>query len=134
METVFVDTAAWIALINSRDALHERALQVMAQLARDKTQLVTTEFVLLEVADALCAPHLRSVTIAFIESARRRQDLRILPLDDLLQSGWELYKARPDKNWGLTDCISFAAMTRENLTRAFSSDSHFAQAGFEKLL
>ncbi len=135
MEKVFVDTAAWIALINSRDALHGRALQVMAALARDKTQWITTEFVLLEVADALCAPHLRPVTIAFIESARRRHDLRILPLSDgLLQSGWELYASRPDKDWGLTDCLSFAAMSRENLTRAFSSDAHFAQAGFQKLL
>lgn len=131
MGKVFVDTAAWIALINSRDALHGRSLQVMAALARDKTQLVTTEFVLLEVADALCAPHLRAVTIAFIESARRCHDARILPLKDgLLQRDWELYQARSEKDWGLTDCISFAAMSRENLARAFSSDAHFAQAGF----
>lgn len=132
---VFVDASAWIALINGNDYLHDRARGMMEELRREKAALVTTEFVLLEVADALCSPFLRTRTINYLETLRRLETVRILPLDDgLLQSGWELYKARDDKDWGLTDCISFAAMSRENLARAFSSDAHFAQAGFQKLL
>ncbi len=133
--TVFVDTAAWIALVNKRDSLHERAQAIMSELAGHKAHLVTTEFVLIEVADALCSSQLRALTLAFVASARQRSDLTILPLsDESLQAGWQLFSQRPDKDWGLTDCISFAAMMRENLTRAFTSDAHFAQAGFEKLL
>lgn len=41
---------------------------------------------------------------------------------------------RPDKDWGLTDCISFAVMTQEGITQALTSDRHFEQAGFTKLL
>lgn len=55
MPTVFVDTAAWIALLNTSDVYHARASKVMADLRRQQTQLVTTEFILLEVADALSA-------------------------------------------------------------------------------
>ena len=50
------------------------------------------------------------------------------------KTGWQLYSQRLDKEWGLTDCISFAAMTRENIVTAFTSDHHFEQAGFAKLM
>lgn len=132
---VFIDAAAWIALVNSRDNLNARALQIYRDLQLQKTQFVTTEFVLIELADALCNPFQRARTIAFIDGLREIEELKILPVsEELLQAGWQLYSQRADKDWGLTDCISFAAMTRENLSRAFTSDAHFAQAGFEKLL
>jgi predicted nucleic acid-binding protein len=54
MATVLIDTAAWIALINTRDELHSRAEQTMAELQHRNVALLTTEFVLLEVANALC--------------------------------------------------------------------------------
>jgi uncharacterized protein len=102
---VFVDAAAWIALINRRDDLSARAWQVMRDLQKRRTRLVTTEFVLLEVADS-----------------------------ELFAAGWTLYAERTDKEWSLTDCISFAVMTERRITDAFTSDHHFEQAGFHKLL
>ncbi len=59
-DKVFVDTAAWIALLNSRDTYHLPAGEVMAGLRQQKVPLVTTEFVLLEVADALSLPSFRT--------------------------------------------------------------------------
>jgi len=53
---------------------------------------------------------------------------------DLLQSGLSLYEQRSDKDWGLTDCISFIVMQREQIQEAFTSDKHFEQAGFIRLL
>lgn len=135
MRKVFVDTAAWIALINISDDLHIPAQQVMTTLCQQKVRLVTTEFALLEVADALSAPATRSQTAAFVDGLRRLAILRILPAShELLAEGWELYKQRPDKDWSLTDCTSFVMMGREQITEAFTSDHHFEQAGFVKLL
>jgi uncharacterized protein len=45
-----------------------------------------------------------------------------------------VFRQRPDKEWSLTDCISFAAMREENLTEALTGDRHFEQAGFRALL
>jgi hypothetical protein len=45
-----------------------------------------------------------------------------------------LYDARPDKDWSLTDCISFVVMGDERLTEALTGDRHFVQAGFVALL
>ena len=43
------------------------------------------------------------------------------------------YQDRPDKEWGLTDCVSFVLMEREAITEALTADEHFRQAGFEAL-
>ncbi|MBC8265279.1 MAG: type II toxin-antitoxin system VapC family toxin [Anaerolineales bacterium] len=135
MRKVFVDTAAWIALINISDDLHVPAQQVMSALRQQKVRLVTTKFALLEVADALSAPVIRSQTAAFVDGLWCLSVLRIIPAShELLAEGWGLYKQRLDKEWSLTDCISFAVMTRERITQAFTSDHHFEQAGFVKLL
>lgn len=135
MFKVFVDTVAWIALLNVSDGLHVRAQQVMNSLRQQKVNLVTTEFVLLEVADALSTPVIRTQTVTFINGLRQLTNLQIIPADaTLFEDGWTLYSQRPDKEWGLTDCTSFVAMTREQITQAFTSDHHFEQVGFVKLL
>ena len=48
--------------------------------------------------------------------------------------GLSLYEKRLDKDWGLTDCISFVVIQREEIIEAFTSDKHFEQAGFVGLL
>ena len=138
MTKIFVDTAAWIALLNSRDQLHTSAKQVMQNLYQQKATLVTTDFVLLEVADALSNPPIRVQTIDFWDSLLQLPPLlalQIIPAErSLLLDGWSLYKQRSDKDWGLTDCISIVVISREQITKAFTSDKHFEQAGFIRLL
>jgi len=135
MPPVFVDTVAWVALVNTRDQHHTLATEVMDELRSQQASLVTTEFVLLEVADALSEPMWRSKTVAFINGLRQLPILQIIPSDSILfNQGWNLYSQRPDKSWSLTDCISFAAMTQDRITTAFTSDRPFEQAGFSKLL
>jgi predicted nucleic acid-binding protein len=48
-------------------------------------------------------------------------------------SGFDLYAARPDKGYSLTDCISMQTMRREGLTQALTNDRHFEQEGFRAL-
>lgn len=135
MAEIFVDTVAWLALINTSDALHDAARQTLQQLRSQRAQLTTTEFILIEVADALCASNVRDRTVNFIDGLRRLPMLTVVAVsEELLGAGWNLYRQRSDKSWGLTDCISFVVMHERQLTQAFTSDQHFAQAGFVKLL
>lgn len=61
--------------------------------------------------------------------------LQVIPISQsLFNAGWQLYCQRLDKDWGLTDCISFVIMNTEGITLAFTSDCHFEQAGFTRLL
>jgi len=52
----------------------------------------------------------------------------------LLNRALDLYGSRSDKEWGLTDCVSFVVMEEQGISLALSTDVHFKQAGFKPLL
>ena len=131
MNAVFADTFYFLALLNDRDAAHTRAMQFDAT-AR---QLVTTAWVLTEVGDALSAPENRPAFLQLMETLQGSPDARIVgPTSELFNRGLELFRQRTDKEWSLTDCISFVAMKDEHITDALTGDRHFEQAGFHALL
>jgi predicted nucleic acid-binding protein len=77
----------------------------------------------------------RGQTICFLDGLRANRALRIIVAGpELLEAGWNLFCQRPDKDWGLTDCTSFAVMQRERLGVALTADQHFVQAGFRALM
>ena len=135
MSETFVDTVAWIALVNARDSLNDRAREVFAKLRLQNYQFVTTEFVLLEFPNALSAPDFREKAAIFIEGLQQMTDVEIISVSsDLFAPGFGLYKNRPDKEWSLVDCTSFIVMEERKITESFTEDHHFEQAGFIKLL
>lgn len=126
--TAFADTFALIAWLNHNDSAHAA---VTTYLAEFTGQLVTTEWVLMELADALAAPVARSTVVAFLQAARDDPLFEVVGYDpEVYQAGFDLYADRPDKAWSLTDCVSFAVMTERGLTDALTADHHFEQAGF----
>jgi predicted nucleic acid-binding protein len=126
--TAFADTYALIAWLNRHDAAHA---VVAAYMDGFTGRLVTTEWVLVELADALSAPAARSTAVAFLKSVRDDPLFEIVGYDPATyQAGFDLYAARRDKGWSLTDCISFAVMTARGLTDALTAGHHFQQAGF----
>lgn len=135
MTKIFVDTWAWLALLNRQDSHNSEAKAIMHQLKKDKTILITSEFVLLEVADALSSPALRQQTVGFVQSLRKNPTVEIVPFSsELGKQAWELFATRLDKEWGLTDCTSFIIMQEESIVKAFTADHHFVQAGFHIIL
>ena len=131
MKRLFADAFFYIAVLNRHDAAHERA---MSLVAKGGIRVVTTAAVLLEVADAMTAPARRGVCAEFLEDLPA-QGTAIRPLsEDLWRRGIALYRRRADKEWSLTDCISFVVMADEGLTDALTGDRHFEQAGFVALL
>ncbi|MCG3197310.1 MAG: hypothetical protein GHCLOJNM_01795 [bacterium] len=132
MRRVFADTGYFLALLNPRDALHRVALDLAQDLSYP---LLTTTWVLTEVADACAKPPNRQRFTTFVDRLRRDPTATVVGLDqDLFEQGLGLFRNRPDKEWSLTDCISFVVMEREGLTEAFTGDRHFVQAGFNALL
>lgn len=63
------------------------------------------------------------------------ENVEIVPLQmALYEEGVALYASRLDKQWSLTDCLSFVVMERSGLTEALTADQHSEQAGFLALL
>jgi predicted nucleic acid-binding protein len=94
-------------------------------------RLVTTEWVLMELADALSVPEARSTVVAFLQAVRADQLFDVVGyVPAVYQAGFDLFATRSDKAWSLTDCISFGVMTERRLSDALTADRHFEQAGF----
>jgi predicted nucleic acid-binding protein len=53
--------------------------------------------------------------------------------DRIFELGLKLYSERSDKDWSLTDCISFEVMREQGLKEALTGDHHFKQAGYQAL-
>ena len=130
---VFADTHFYVALLSRRDSAHGLALEW-----RDKPEIhevVTTSWVLVELADGMSLPQEREMAGRFIAALRRAPRTVVVPVSEAtLWRGFEMYRSRNDKAWSLTDCISFVVMEQESLTEALTGDHHFEQAGFTALL
>jgi predicted nucleic acid-binding protein len=132
VKPVFVDTFFLLAALNPDDANHDAAL---AWSDAYEGPLLTTGWVITEVADALAGLRHRRVFQEFRETLATESRIQIVPPDqDRWERGLRLYCSRPDKEWSLTDCISFTVMTDEGLTEALTGDRHFEQAGFIAVL
>jgi uncharacterized protein len=132
MNKVFADTYYYLALLVERNDSHQLALDVTEQL---RGPIVTTSWVLMEFANAVSKSRRRHYFPSLLADLKQNPQVTIIPPDEaLFNEGAELYRQRPDKDWSLTDCISFLVMEREGITEALTGDHHFEQAGFVALL
>ncbi|MCY2950772.1 MAG: PIN domain-containing protein [Planctomycetota bacterium] len=132
MKTVFVDTLFYLALANGDDEYHD----VAGEFERSfRGRLITTEYVLVEVLDALTGGDLRELGLAIVEAAIEDDATAVIPAGtELFGRARELFRQRADKQWGITDCISFVVMQEQGVREALTADHHFEQAGFRALL
>ncbi len=132
MKTVCADTSYYIALTNPAD---EHAAVAYEFTKGFGGRLVTTAWVLTEVANHLSYAPNRSVVCSLVDDLRNDPRVTIVaPTMDHFSRGFALYGQRPDKNWSLTDCISFVTMQDRGIREALTGDHHFEQAGFVALL
>jgi uncharacterized protein len=135
MQRVFADTFYWIALLYRRDPWHDRVSALSATLLEDDIVL-TTDAVLTELLAALSAagPYVRQEAVTLVEGLLADANVRVVAgTRALFLEGLALYRARPDKAYSLTDCLSMQVMRREGLTDVLTNDRHFTQEGFHIL-
>jgi uncharacterized protein len=119
---VFVDSFDFFAILNPRDTAHARAVHFSGRFAGP---MVTTTWVLTEVADGLTRSANRHVFRRLVTSLRASPANRVMPAsDELFEKGIALFDARPDKQWSLTDGISFVVMGERGIREALTGDHH----------
>jgi predicted nucleic acid-binding protein len=132
-ERIFLDTAYIQALLNRKDSLHNAATGVLPRIRAARETLIT-EAILIEVCNALASIN-RHAAVVFARGCYDDPRMTVISVTgNLLQRAIEFYEKHKDKEWGLTDCISFVVMRDEELTLAATADQHFVQAGFTALL
>lgn len=129
----FIDTSFVIALLNKHDSYHEKAKSLMPDI-RNARQIWTTEAILTEIGNAFSSSK-RTDASNFITSCYCSEKFKVVTVTNVLfKKAVSLYRSRDDKEWGLTDCISFIVMQENGLSAAMTTDRHFRQAGFIPLM
>jgi len=132
---VFADAGYWIALIDPRDQSHAMAVRVTLDLGN--ATLMTTDEVLTEVLNFFSgagAP-VRRQAAALVRRISQDDAVEIHEQTHAsFLNGLELFEARLDKGYSLTDCISMAVIKEAGLREVLTPDNHFRQAGFVFLL
>lgn len=130
---VFLDSSFVIAVINADDFLHKKTLELEKEL-KNCSQIWITEPVVFEIANSFSKTNKCKVS-QFIEFCYESERITVVTLTkELLHNALFMYSHYSDKEWSLTDCLSFVVMKKEQITIAYTSDHHFHQAGFQALL
>ena len=133
--TVFLDTGFAIALLSPRDQYHAAALRLAAEIQRQGTKVITSDAVLLEIGAALAKLTYRLAAIKLMDGLRADPNVEIVPIDSrLFEAAYRLFRERPDKEWSLTDCMSFIIMQERHIFQSLAADEHFKQTGLIPLL
>jgi predicted nucleic acid-binding protein len=132
--TVFADSLYWIAMASPKDQWHAVAMASTRTLK--STQIVTTEEVLGEFLTAFRynAP-LRRLAARYVQGILANPLVTVMAQSaHSFRLGFDLYQARPDKEYSLIDCISMETMRTGKFTEILTHDAHFAQERFTLLL
>lgn len=134
-QAVFVDTSAWLALINEADTDHLKVRAIRDKLLHSKKSFLVTNYIIIEMANSLCKARWRTRAVKLINSIYATEFIEVIEIDKgIYDEAWDMYSSRNDKEWSLTDCTSFVVMKKYDIRDAFTNDHHFEQSGFNILI
>jgi predicted nucleic acid-binding protein len=129
---MFLDTSGLLCLFDRAESEFANAVDFFnAASSKTTTNYVLAEFVALALARRLS----RSASLEFVIALQDSEEVNVVYVDKMLhQQGLVLLQARLDKGRSLCDAVSFEVMRDRVITDALTTDHHFEQAGFRKLL
>ncbi len=137
MTEVFIDTSGWAVFFLRSESFHATAEALMRSWRSDGTLAVTSNYVLSELVALFSSPIRvpRPRVIEIIEAIVTSRHVEVVHIDaGLHERAWMLLKSRSDKAWSLVDCTSFVVMSERRILDALTTDKHFEQAGYHRLL
>lgn len=137
MPDLFADTSGWGNLIDSTQPYHALTAASYRTARQQNRKVVTTNYIITELVALLTSPLRipRPTAIDFIQGLKTSPYVEIVYIDILIDTqAWQLLASRKDKEWSLVDCSSFVVMQQHSMVETLTTDRHFEQAGFIRLL
>jgi len=132
---IFLDTSAFLAIENRKDAHHQKALSFRDELLTKGMALITTDYVLDECYTLLRLRASHRVAVEFGEAVQGSSLIRTEYMTpEILEKAWHIFKYFKDKEFSFMDCTSFAFMESQGIKAAFGFAEHFRQYGKITLL
>lgn len=133
--SLFLDTNGWLALLNASEELHTEAMNSWLERIDAGHQIVLTEWIIAETGNGLARSKSKGYFLSVVQEMLEAPRVEVVAIDrDLLNRVLLRFVRYSDKSWGLVDCASFVVMEERGISEAFTSDLHFEQAGFKRLL
>jgi uncharacterized protein len=134
MNAVFLDTGYVLALELSNDQNHRAAAKHWRSLRKRLPPLITTSYVFDEVVTYFNSRGYHAKAVEIGNRLLTSPSVQFVQVDEgLFREGWQYFQQHHDKDYSLTDCLSFVVMKRLKIATAFAFDQHFVQAGFKKV-
>lgn len=131
LEDIFVDTSAWIALVDKDDSHHKEAASSYPLLLKNHRNLITSNFVIAETYIIILNELGHKLAIDFLEKLKASpRILKIYSNEDIEAEAEPILAKYSDQDFSYTDAVSFVIMKRQKIRKAFSFDKHFVIAGF----
>lgn len=131
MESVFVDTGAWLSLYDKRDQNHQSAKKAATYLKDEKVHLITTDYVFDEAVTIIRLRVGHKEAINFGNSMLKSRIVKIVDIgNDLKKEAWNIFVKYKDVRFSYTDCTSFAVLTQMKIEQVFGYDKHFKSMHF----
>jgi uncharacterized protein len=129
---LLLDTSGLLCYVHKSERQHSRAVQLLDA----SSQNLTHNYVLAEfVALALVRRFSRMATLAFVSDLIENPDIDVIWVDEALHNeAFTLLIERPDKTYSLCDAVSFVLMRQHSIKGSLTTDRHFEQEGFQRLL
>jgi predicted nucleic acid-binding protein len=135
---VFIDTSCgWANLFVATESYHPQTKEWFAQTRKRQIEMVTSHYVIAELVALLNSPLRvpRSQLFQYVDAVKTASYVNVIYIDAVIETAaWYLLKSRSDKTWSLVDATSFIIMEQLGLQEALTTDHHFEQAGFIRLL
>lgn len=137
MKSLFIDTSGWGNLFDASQPYHFQATEIYLSAKAKNQKIITTNYVIIELVSLLISPLRlpRGKIIELIRGLKTSAYLKIIHIDASLDDqAWQFFQRHQDKDWSLVDCASFVIMNQLSISEALTTDHHFEQAGFVRLL
>ena len=131
---IFVDTSAFLAIINKKDNNHVAATQFLEEIKNGKIRIkkiITSDYIIDETLTRIRYSVGHKEAVEWGNDILASKVIEKIGIDkELFGSAWELFQTYEDKKLSFTDCTSFALMKKKDIKKAFSFDEDFKRLGF----
>lgn len=137
MDSLFVDTSGWIEIFGKSEPLHDKATEIFARALKARRPIVTTNYIINEYlgTDGKRCHLSRKDLLNTVDRIIHSPDIEVVHIGEKSHSvAILLLRNRLDKEWSLVDATSFNLMDDRGIREALTTDHHFEQARFIKLL
>lgn len=137
MDSLFVDTSGWIEIFGKNEPLHDKATKIFAQALKARRRIITTNYIINEYlgTDGKRCHLSREDLLNTVDRIIHSPDIEVVHIGEKSHSIAILFlRKRLDKQWSLVDATSFNLMNERGIREALTTDHHFEQAKFIKLL